>query len=183
MSSAKSGERIAVGIIRKAHGVRGEASIEPWTDSADRFEELEAVTLVSPDDALTRELRVESVRAHGERALMKFAGIDTPEEVQTLHNWTVEIPADQARALDEDEYFLHDLLGLTLIDAEGRERGVVTDTYEGGGGILLHVKRADGKEFDVPFAADLCTEIDVAGRRMVVALPEGLDDLDAIPES
>ena len=183
MSSAKSGERIAVGIIRKAHGVRGEASIEPWTDSADRFEELEAVTLVSPDDALTRELRVESVRAHGERALMKFAGIDTPEEVQTLHNWTVEIPADQARALDEDEYVLHDLLGLTLIDAEGRERGVVTDTYEGGGGILLHVKRADGKEFDVPFAADLCTEIDVAGRRMVVALPEGLDDLDAIPES
>lgn len=182
MSSVKSGERIAVGIIRKAHGVRGEASIEPWTDSADRFEELEAVTLVSPDDALTRELRVESVRPHGERALMKFAGIDTPEEVQTLHNWTVEIPADQARALDEDEYFLHDLLGLTLVDAEGRERGVVTDTYEGGGGILLHVKRADGKEFDVPFAADLCTEIDVAGRRMVVALPAGLDDLDSVEE-
>jgi 16S rRNA processing protein RimM len=182
MSSAKTGERIAVGIIRKAHGVRGEASIEPWTDSADRFEELESVTLVSPDDALTRELRVESVRLHGERALMKFAGIDSPEEVQTLHNWTVEIPADQARALDEDEYFLHDLIGLTLIDAEGRQRGVVTDTYEGGGGILLHVKRADGKEFDVPFAADLCTEIDVAGRRMVVALPEGLDDLDAISE-
>ena len=41
-------ERIAVGIIRKAHGVRGEASIEPWTDSADRFEELEAVTLSRP---------------------------------------------------------------------------------------------------------------------------------------
>ena len=182
MPTAKAGERIAVGIIRKAHGVRGEASIEPWTDSADRFEELESVTLVSPDDKLTRELRVESVRAHGERALMKFAGIDSPEEVQTLHNWTVEIPADQARALDEDEYFLHDLLGLTLIDAEGRERGVVTDTYEGGGGILLHVKRADGKEFDVPFAADLCTEIDVAGRRMVVALPAGLDDLDSVEE-
>lgn len=182
MSSAKTGERIAVGIIRKAHGVRGEASIEPWTDSADRFEELESVTLVSPDDALSRELRVESVRPHGERALMKFAGIDSPEEVQTLHNWTVEIPADQARALDEDEYFLHDLIGLTLVDAEGRDRGVVTDTYEGGGGILLHVKRADGKEFDVPFAADLCTEIDVEGRRMVVALPTGLDDLDSVEE-
>jgi 16S rRNA processing protein RimM len=176
-------ERIAVGIIRKAHGVRGEASIEPWTDSPDRFDELKTVTLVSPDDALTRELRVESVRAHGERALMKFAGIDTPEEVQTLHNWTIEIPADQARSLDEDEYFLHDLIGLTLFDAEGRERGVVTDVYEGGGGLLLNVKRADGKEFELPFAADLCTEIDVAGKRMVVALPAGLDDLDSIPES
>ena len=182
MPSAKASARIAVGIIRKAHGVRGEASIEPWTDSADRFEELAAVTLVSPDDKLTRELRVESVRAHGERALMKFAGIDTPEEIQTLHNWTVEIPEEQARALDEDEYFLHDLIGLTLIDAEGRERGVVTGTLEGGGGILLSVKRADGKSFELPFAADLCTEIDVPGRRMVVALPDGLDDLDTIRE-
>ncbi|MFL6244881.1 MAG: ribosome maturation factor RimM [Thermoanaerobaculia bacterium] len=175
-------QRIAVGIIRKAHGVRGEASIEPWTDSADRFEELESVTLVSPDDKLTRELRVESVRAHGERALMKFAGIDSPEEIQTLHNWTVEIPEEQARALDEDEYFLHDLIGLTLIDAEGRERGVVTGTLEGGGGILLSVKRADGKEFELPFAADICTQIDLAAKRMTVALPEGLDDLDAVAE-
>ena len=175
-------ERIAVGIIRKAHGVRGEASIEPWTDSAERFEELKAVTLVSPDDKLTRELRVESVRPHGERALMKFAGIDTPEEIQTLHNWTVEIPADQARALDEDEYFLHDLLGLTLLDGEGRERGVVVDTYEGGGGILLNVKRADGKTFEMPFAADICTNIDLGAKRMTVMLPEGLDDLDAVKE-
>jgi 16S rRNA processing protein RimM len=175
-------ERIAVGIIRKAHGVRGEASIEPWTDSPDRFEDLTTVTLVSPDDALTRELRVESVRAHGERALMKFAGIDSPEEIQTLHNWTIEIPAEQARSLDEDEYFLHDLVGLTLVDAEGRERGVVTDTYEGGGGILLGVKRPDGRKFELPFAADLCTEIDLEAKRMVVALPEGLDDLDAVAE-
>jgi 16S rRNA processing protein RimM len=175
-------ERIAVGIIRKAHGVRGEASIEPWTDSPDRFDDLKSVTLVSPDDALTRELRVESVRAHGERALMKFAGIDTPEEIQTLHNWTIEIPVAQARSLDEDEYFLHDLIGLTLIDAEGRERGIVTDTLEGGGGILLSVKRPDGKTFELPFAADLCTTIDVPGRRIVVALPEGLDDLDTVKE-
>ncbi len=175
-------ERIAVGIIRKAHGVRGEASIEPWTDSAHRFEELETVTLVSPDDKLTREMRVEGVRPHGERALMKFAGIDTPEEIQTLHNWTVEIPAAQARSLDEDEYFLHDLVGLTLVDGEGRERGVVVDTYEGGGGILLNVKRADGKTFEMPFAADICTNIDLAAKRMTVALPEGLDDLEALEE-
>jgi 16S rRNA processing protein RimM len=175
-------ERIAVGIIRKAHGVRGEASIEPWTDSMERFEELATVTLVSPGDGEARELRVESVRPHGERALMKFAGIDTPEEIQALHNWTVEIPAEQARALEEDEYFLHDLVGLTLIDAEGRDRGVVTEVYEGGGGLILNVKTSNGKAFELPFAADLCTEIDVAGKRMVVRLPEGIEDLEGIEE-
>lgn len=175
-------DRIAVGIIRKAHGVRGEASVEPWTDAVDRFDELERVTLVAPDDKSTREVEVESVRIHAGRALLKFAGIDSPEEVQTLHNWTVEIPEEEARELEEDEYFLHDLIGLTLIDAEGKERGVVTESYEGGGGILLNVKRPDGKEFELPFAADLCTEIDLEAKRMVVALPEGIDDLDAIDE-
>ena len=175
-------ERIAVGVIRKAHGVRGEASVEPWTDSPDRFAELETVTLVSPDEKQTREVRVEAMREHGERALLKFSGIDSPEEIQALHNWTVEIPQTAARELEEDEYFLHDLIGLTLVDAEGRERGVVTDVYEGGGGLLLNVKRPDGREFELPFAADLCTEINIAEKRMVVALPEGLDDLDAVAD-
>lgn len=174
--------RIAVGVIRKAHGVRGEASVEPWTDALDRFDDLETVTLVSPDEAQARETAVESVRIHAGRALIKFAGIDQPEDVQLLHNWTVEIPEEDARELEDDEYFLHDLVGLTLIDAEGRERGVVTETYEGGGGILLNVKRSDGREFELPFAADLCTEIDLEAKRMVVSLPEGIEDLDAVAD-
>lgn len=174
--------RIAVGIIRKAHGVRGEASVEPWTDSLDRFGELDAVTLVSPDDSEIREAKIESMRVHLGRALVKFAGFDSPEEVQRLHGWTIEIPETEARALDDDEYFLHDLIGLALFDASGKERGVVVDVYEGGGGLLLNVKRADGKEFELPFAADLCTEIDVKAKKMIVALPQGLDDLDTVSE-
>ena len=171
--------RIAVGVIRKAHGIRGEASIEPWTDSPERFEELESVTLVSPDQSQTRDARIESYRPHAGRALVKFEGLDSPEEVQLLHGWSVEIPEDQARDLDENEYFLHDLPGLTLVDAEGRARGVVTEVLEGGGGILLAVKRADGKTFELPFAARICTEIDIDAKKIVVDLPEGLEDLDA----
>ncbi len=175
-------DRIAVGVIRKAHGIRGEASVEPWTDSPDRFDELEQVTLVSPDDSQTREATIESTRVHLGRALVKFAGFDSPEDVQRLQNWTIEIPEDQARQLEEGEYFLHDLVGLTLTDAEGRERGVVVDVLEGGGGLLLHVKRGDGREFDLPFASELCTNIDVKAKRMTVKLPEGLDDLGAVAE-
>lgn len=174
--------RIAIGVIRKAHGVRGEASVEPWTDSVDRFAEVGSVTLVSPDERDLREVRIESVREHQGRALVKFAGIESPEDLRSLHSWTVEIPESAARELDEDEYFLHDLPGLTLIDADGNERGVVLEAYEGGGGILLNVRRPDGKEFEVPFAADLCTNIDLESKRMTVDLPKGLDDLDAVAD-
>lgn len=170
------GERIAVGVIRKAHGVRGEASVESWTESLDRFSDLDKVTLVSPDEDQTRDAAVESARAHGDRALVKFRGIETPEDIQSLQNWTIEIPKDQARQLGQGEFFLHDLVGLRLVDRHGRERGVVKEVYEGGGSLLLNVEGPKG-EYEVPFASEICTEIDLAGKKIVVNLPEGLDDL------
>jgi len=171
-----SGDRIALGVIRKAHGVRGEASVEAWSDSPERFEHVSSVTLVSPDDSQTRDAVIESVRIHAGRALVKFAGIESPEEVQLLQNWTVEVPEAEARKLDQDEYFLHDLVGLTLIDAEGTARGKVSEIEETGGGVLLVVDGPRGR-FHVPFAADICTNVDLAAKTITVSLPEGIEDL------
>jgi tRNA (guanine37-N1)-methyltransferase len=176
-----SPDRIALGVVRRAHGLRGEASVEPWTDAVDRIGELETVTLVAPDDAATRESAIESWRVHGERILVKFAGIDSPEAVRDIQGWTIEIPADEARELDEDEYYLHDLAGLRLFDAAGNERGEVVEAYEAGGGVLLTIKRADGHRFELPFAADLCTEIDLQAKRIVATIPDGLEDLERLP--
>jgi 16S rRNA processing protein RimM len=170
-----SEKRIALGVIRKAHGVRGEASVEPWSE-LDRFFHMRDVTLVSPDDSSTRHVRIDAVRAHAGRALVKFEGIETPEDLALYRGWTVEIPEEQARKLESDEFFLHDLVGLTLVDESGSEQGRVVDAYEGGGGVLLEVERG-GKKFDVPFASDICRTIDLEGKRIVVALPEGLDEI------
>lgn len=168
-------DRIALGVIRKAHGVRGEASVEPWTE-LDRFSQLSAVTLVSPDESKTRPLSIEGARVHGDRVLLKFEEIGSPEEIQTLQDWTIEIPMQQARKLEAEEYFLHDLVGLRLVDKNGSNRGDVIEAYEGGGGVLLNVRRGDGKMYEVPFAASICTEIDLAGKKIVVDLPEGIDE-------
>jgi 16S rRNA processing protein RimM len=171
-----SGDRIALGIIRKAHGVRGEASVEAWSDSPERFADVSSVTLVSPDDSQTRDAAIESVRIHAGRALVKFAGIESPEEVQLLQNWTVEVPEGEARTLDADEYFLHDLVGLTLIDGDGTARGKVIEIEETGGGVLLVVDGPRGR-FDVPFAADICTNVNLDAKTITVTLPEGIEDL------
>ncbi len=172
---------IAVGVIRKAHGVRGEASVESLTNSLDRFNELTKVTLVSPDESETREAEIESARAHRDRALLKFRGIETPEEIRDLQDWTIEIQDSEARELDEDEYFLHDLVGLRLVDNDGHDRGVVKEVVEGGGGLLLVVDGRSG-EFDLPFAAEICTKIDVEGGTITVELPEGIDDLGHVED-
>jgi 16S rRNA processing protein RimM len=177
----RASDRIAVGIIRKAHGVRGEASVEPWTDSPERFKKLRAVTLVSPDESETRDAEIESTRAHVDRALVKFKGIDSPEALRDLQNWTIEIPLSKARKLKRGEYFLHDLEGLELVDASGKRRGVVKDAYEGGGGVLLNVEGPNG-DFEVPFAEEICTKIDLKKGKITVDLPEGLDDLDHVED-
>jgi len=170
------GDRIALGIIRKAHGVRGEASVEAWSDSPERFSDLRAVTLVSPDEEQTRDAIIDGVRIHAGRALIKFSGIESPEDVQKLQNWTVEIPEAEARKLDADEYFLHDLVGLTLIDPEGRNRGKVVEVEETAGGLLLVVNGLRGR-FDVPFAAEICTNVDLDAKTIDVRLPVGIEDL------
>jgi 16S rRNA processing protein RimM len=171
-----AGSRIAVGVIRKPHGIHGEASVELWTDSAERLDELADIVLVSPDSSELRPAAIESVRAHGGRALVRLAGIDSPEAVAELRNWTIEIDEKKARTLDEGEYFIHDLVGLKLVDATGGDRGVVVEALEGGGGILLEVQRKDGSRFDVPFAASICTAIDVKAGTILVDLPDGLDE-------
>ncbi|MEA2235865.1 MAG: rRNA processing protein RimM [Thermoanaerobaculia bacterium] len=171
-----AGDRIALGIIRKAHGVRGEASVEAWSDSPDRFSGLSAVTLVSPDEAQTRDAAIESVRIHAGRALIKFSGIDAPEDVRPLQNWTVEVPATDARKLEDGEYFLHDLVGLTLVDDNGTARGNVIEIEETGGGVLLVIEGPRGK-FDVPFAAEICSKVDLDAKTISVNLPDGIEDL------
>ena len=170
------GDRIAVGVIRKAHGIRGEASVEPWTDTPDRFEADAKIILVSPDERETRNGQIESARTHGDRILIKFEGIETPEEIQQMRGWTLEVPEAEARPLEPGEYFLHDLTGLQLIDAQGHDRGEVLEAYEGGGGVLLSVRRRDGKTYEVPFAREICTEIDLKRKTIAVDLPEGIDE-------
>ena len=177
-----SEDRIALGIIRKAHGVRGDASVEPWTDTMDRFSDLDRVLLVSPDEEIVRPSRIESAREHAGRVLVKFAGINTPEDLRDLQNWTIEIPASEARELEEGEYFLHDLIGLHVIDDQGTERGVVEDAFEGGGGVLLTIKPESGKPFDIPFAAEICTNVDLEHKTITVSLPEGIEDVDNVAD-
>lgn len=168
---------IAVGIIRKPHGLKGEASVEPWTSSLERFAELKDVRLISPDGSRSKEARINSWRPHGDRALILFEGVTSPEAAGLLREWTIEIPESQARSLEEGEYFLHDLIGLELYDEAEKLLGKVEDLMEGGGGLLLRVRTDAHVTANVPFAADYIVSMDIAARRMIVRLPEGLLDL------
>lgn len=169
---------VAVGVIRRSHGVRGESSVELLTDSADRFEELDRVYLVDPGRERIIESSVRGVRAHQDRALVRLDGIDSPEDVARFRDWTIEVPEDEARQLEEDEYFLHDLVGLDVVDMDGRALGRVVEALEGVAQLLLRIETPVGDRFEVPFVDALCPEVDLEAKRLTVDLPDGLLELN-----
>ena len=172
---------IGVGVIRKPHGIKGEASVEPLTDSVERLAELTAVYLVSPDRKSIRRARIDGTRFHGPRALVHLEGVESPEQLRDLQNWSIEIGEDQLRKLGEGEYFIHDLIGLQVVASDGARVGETVEAQEGASGVLLTVRTADGRTFELPFVEAICREIDTERKRMVVDLPAGLVDLDRVP--
>jgi tRNA (guanine37-N1)-methyltransferase len=171
---------IGVGVIRKPHGIKGEASVEPLTDSVERLAELTAVYLVSPDRKSIRPARIDGTRFHGPRALVHLEGVESPEQLRDLQNWSIEIGEDQLRKLGEGEYFIHDLIGLEVVASDETAVGETVDAQEGASGVLLTVRTADGRTFEMPFVEAICREIDTGQKRMVVDLPAGLVDLDRV---
>lgn len=122
-------------------------------------------------------MEIERIWRHKNALIFKFAGVDSISAAEALEGANVCIPKDERAALPEGEYYQSDLIGCQVLDAAtGRLVGVVTDWQEYGGPPLLEVKGEDGKEVLIPFAKAICREIDPAGRRILVELPEGLEE-------
>jgi len=120
---------------------------------------------------------IENVWRHGDRVVFKFAGIDSINDAETLAGADVSIPREERAPLPEGEYYQTDLVGCSVTTRDGADVGTVEGWQEFGGPPLLVVRSPAGKEILIPFARSICVEMDVPGRRIVVALPEGLLDL------
>jgi len=118
---------------------------------------------------------VSSARLHQGRLLLRFTGVDDRGTAEPLRGSLLSIPAEAARELEPDEFWRHQLVGLALVDSEGRGRGVVSDVLPGAAHDLLMVRRPDGETVLVPAVAALVRVELEAGRIVVEALPGLLD--------
>jgi 16S rRNA processing protein RimM len=110
--------------------------------------------------------------------VFQFAGVDSISAAEPLEGAEVTIPFEERAPLEEGEYYQSDLIGCAVIDAKtGRNLGEIEDWQEYGGPLLLVVKTPEHKELLIPFAKSICREIDLASRRVIADLPEGLADL------
>lgn len=121
-----------------------------------------------------RELTVEGSRPHGNRLLVKFEGVDTRNDAEGLRG-PLFVPVDEARTLEEDEFWPHDLVGTRVETSDGTPRGTVREVTPGVAHDLLVVDTERGERL-VPLVRDIVVDVDVESGVIVVAPPEGLLD-------
>jgi 16S rRNA processing protein RimM len=182
--------------IRRPQGRKGEVFAEIFTDFPEKFAERRRVWLIADPEAIApkaatptanpapRLVELRSHWLHKGGIVLHFAESDSISSAETLAGLIVAIPLEQRAQLEDDEVYIGDLIGCMLIDV-GQARPAVVGQIENvdrsAGPVALLIVRPPGsdEEILVPFAKNYLRSIDLAGRRVEMALPEGLTDLNA----
>ncbi len=162
---------IAVALLGKTRGNRGEITALALSPKPERFEGLAEVFLFGNGE----RIEVEETWFHQGTLVFKFRGVDTISDAERLYGVEVRVPIEQRIPLEPGEFFQSDLIGCEVVDRRsGQSLGSVSAWQEGGGSGLLVVDNG----LLIPFVRAICVEIDPAARRIAVELPEGLKDLN-----
>ena len=165
--------QLVVGRIGRAHGIRGEVSVDVRTDDPDR--RFVAGSVLDTDPPGAGPLTVTAARPHAGRLLVAFAGVADRSGAEALRGTLLVVDSATTPELsDPEEFWDHQLVGLAALDPTGRPLGVVEDVLHPPSADLLAIRRDDGTELLVPFVAAIVVEVDLSGGRLVVDPPPGL---------
>lgn len=164
-----------VGTIASVHGIKGEVKVFPTTDEPEKFKKLKSVRLKSAKEE--REIKLQSVKFFKNMVIVKFEGIDSPEEAQKYRGAALWIERDKAVPLKKDEYYQADLMGLSVVTEEGDALGELTDVLQTGANDVYEVTLKDGSTVLFPAIRDCVKKVDLETGRMTVHVMDGLLDL------
>ncbi|MGW4054010.1 ribosome maturation factor RimM [Streptomyces sp. NPDC004779] len=167
--------QLVVARIGRAHGIKGDVTVEVRTDEPELRLGPGAVLLTDPASA--GPLTVESGKVHSGRLLLRFEGVRDRNAAEALRNTLLiaEIDPEELPA-EEDEYYDHQLVDLDVVLADGTEIGVITEVSHLPSQDLFIVERPDGTELMIPFVEQIVTEIDLENQKAVIDPPPGLID-------
>ena len=170
--------QLVVGRVVKAHGVTGEVVVEIRTDDPDqRFSPGATLHGRPAGGGTTREYTIESVRQHGSRLRVRLTGVGDRDAADALRGVIFVVDSEELPPIDDpDEFYDHQLEGLRVYTAEGRDVGVVTEVLHTAAGELLAVRRGDGTgaEVLIPFVTAIVTSVSLADKTIQIDPPEGL---------
>ena len=163
---------VTIAKITKTRGLRGEVIADSLTDFPERFETLKTVFIVRSNGE-TLESSLEKSWFQKGRVILKFAGFDSIEAAETLRDCEVCVPESEAVELAEDEFYEWELQTCEVETLDGVKLGRVKELLRTGGTEILVVEGRE-KDYLIPFAQKICTDIDLEKKLIRIDPPEGL---------
>ena len=161
-----------VGVITQTHGLKGEVKVFPTTDDPKRFEELKTVLLDTGKEMLSMEII--SVRYQKNLVLLKFKGYEDINLIEKYKKCALCVPREQAAPLEENEYYIADLIGLETRLESGEVLGTVKDVMTSAANDVYVISLGGKKEVLVPAIKQCVKEIHVEEGYIVVHLLDGM---------
>ncbi|HYR69243.1 MAG TPA: ribosome maturation factor RimM [Candidatus Dormibacteraeota bacterium] len=167
---------ILVGMIARAHGLGGEVVVDAYSDAPERFQPGSVLMAAFPTGK-TASLVVATMRPFQERLLVRFEGVETRTEAESLHGADLLIARSEVKPLPEGQHYRFELVGLAVKSRDGELLGEVTDVFSTGSNDVYVVRGPRG-EILLPAIAGVIVGIDLAQKTMTVAPPAGLPGWD-----
>jgi len=166
---------LLLGEILRPQGIKGEVRMRVLTAYPERLKALETVYLSDDPDATQADAyTVEGVRMHQGYALFKFKGIQDRDQADRLRQLYVMLPIEEAIPLEEGEFYLYQLIGLTVKTQDGQFAGTLTEVIETGANDVYVVDSEKHGEVLIPVTLETIIKTDVEAGVVIVKLPEGL---------
>ena len=165
-------KQLQVGVISSTHGVRGEVKVFPTTDDVTRFRQLKKVYLDTGREMLP--LEIQNVKFFKQFAILKFKGIDNINDIEKYRGKSLMIDREDAVDLEEDEYFIADMIGMKVCTEDGSEFGTLKDVMETGANDVYIIDSLEHGEVLIPAIRECILDVDMDEERMTIHLMEGL---------
>ncbi len=163
---------LETGKIVGTHGIKGMTRVQVWADSEDFLSNFKVIYL---DSEGNKSLEISRVQPHGNIALVSFKGVSTIEEAEKLRNSVIYIDRNDV-SLPEGRYFIDDLIGCSVTDADtGNLLGKITDISETGANDVWHITN-NGKEYLVPAIDEVIVSVNVEEKAAVLRPMKGIFD-------
>jgi 16S rRNA processing protein RimM len=165
-------QSVLIGQIVNVHGIKGEVKVYPYTDDVDNLaRRLKKIYL---DENLKDGYKT-SCRVQKGMLLVKISGIDTVEKAESLRNRYIYISEDALETLEEDSYYVKDLIGLEIIDIKNNETvGTLEYVYNTGANDVYEINTKDNTKIYLPAIKQVIKKVDIKSRKIYVEIMEGL---------
>lgn len=165
-----------VGKIVNTHGIRGEVRVMSVTDFPELRYQKGSILLLDRKNDKPIELTVASHRKHKNFDLLTFEGHPTIESVEPYRDGILKIKESQLTDLPQDEFYFHEIIGLTVVTEEGREIGTIKEILQPGANDVWVIRREKQKDLLIPYIEECVLNIDLEESKVTVHLMEGLED-------